>query len=168
MEDIHKLARSNNNNQIKGEKQLADLSESIKFMLDKFDESEIERQEQKKVIQELRDEVSSLNKKLSNITVQVDWQEQYSRRNYFLIHGITEGIQENTDALALQIFREKLDIELTQRDLDQTHLISKNDKGSNRPRPVIVNFIRYHDRKQVFPKKKKLKNSEILITENLT
>ena len=32
VKDIHKLALSNNDNQIKGEKQLPDLSESIKFM----------------------------------------------------------------------------------------------------------------------------------------
>ena len=58
---IHKLALSNNNNQIKGQKQLADLSESIKFMSDKFDEFEKERQEQKNVIEELRGVVSSMN-----------------------------------------------------------------------------------------------------------
>ena len=41
VKDIHKLALSNNNNnQIKGEKQLADLNESINFMSDKFDEFE--------------------------------------------------------------------------------------------------------------------------------
>ena len=57
VKDMQKLALSNNNNQIKGEKQLGDLSESIKFMSGKFDEFEKERQEQKKVIQELRGEV---------------------------------------------------------------------------------------------------------------
>ena len=51
------LRNLENNNQIKGEKQLGDLSESIKFMSGKFDEFEKERQEQKKVIQELRGEV---------------------------------------------------------------------------------------------------------------
>ena len=55
------------------------------------------RQEQKKVIKELRGEVSSLNEKLNCISKQVDRQEQYSRRNCFLIHGITEENQENTD-----------------------------------------------------------------------
>ena len=93
VKDIHKLALSNNNNQIKGEKQLADLSESIKFMSDKFDEFEKERQEQKKVIEELRGEASSLNEKSNGITEQVYQQEQYSRRNCLLIHGITEGNQ---------------------------------------------------------------------------
>ena len=58
-------------------------------------EFEKERQEQKKVIEELRGEVSSLNEKLNCIAKQVDQQEQCSRRNYLLIHGITEGNQEN-------------------------------------------------------------------------
>ena len=139
-------------------------------MSDKFDEFEKERQEQKKVIEELRGEVSSLNEKLNGFTEQVDRQEQYSRRNCLLIHGITEGNQENTDDLALEIFREKLDIELTQRDLDRTHRIGKNDKRSKRinwPRPVIVKFIQYNDRKKIFSKKKQLKNSGIS-TESLT
>ena len=119
-------------------------------MSDKFDEFEKERQEQKKVIEELRGEVSSLNENLNGFTEQVDRQEQYSRRNCLLIHGITEGHQGNTDDLAIEIFREKLDIELTQRDLDQTHRIDKNDKRRIRPRPVIVRFILYNDRKKVF------------------
>ena len=76
-----------------------------------------------------------------HVTGQVSWQEQYSRRNCLLIHGITEGNQENTDALALEIFKEKLDIELTQRDLDRTHWTSKNDLDSNRPKLVIVKRI---------------------------
>ena len=111
-------------------KEKSDLSESIKFMSEKFDEFEKERQEQKMVIEELRDEVSSLNEKRNSITKQLDRQEQYSRRNFLLINGINEGKQENTDTLALEIFREKLDIDLTQRDLDRTHRIGKNDKSS--------------------------------------
>ena len=168
VKDINKLALSNNSNQIKGEKQLAHLSQSIKFISDKFDEFEKERQKPKKVIEELRGEFSSLNEKLNGITEQVDWQEQYSRRNCLLIHGITEGDQKNTDGFALEIFREKLEIELKQRDLDRTHRIGKNDKRSNQPRPVIVKFIRYSDRKKIFLKEKQLKNSGISITESLT
>ena len=81
-------------------------------MAHKFDESEKERQEQKKMIEKLRGEVFSLNEKLNCITEQVDRQEQC-----LLIHGIAEENQENTDALALEISKEKLNIELAQRDL---------------------------------------------------
>ena len=137
-------------------------------MSDKFDDYEKERQEQKKVIEELQSEVSSLNEKLNGITEQVDCQEPYSRRNYLLIHGITGGNQENTDGLALEIFREKLDIELTQTDIYRAIPIGKSDKRSSRSRPVFVKFIRYNDKKKNFSKKKQLKSSGISITEGLT
>ena len=48
-------------------------------MSDKLEGFEKERQEQKKVIEELRSERFSLNEKLNGITEQVEWQEQYSR-----------------------------------------------------------------------------------------
>ena len=100
-------------------------------MSDKLHEFDKEREEQKKVIEELRGGVSSLNKKVYCITEQRDQQEHYSRRNCFLINVITEGNQENADVLTLEIFKETLDVELTQRDLDQTHQIDKNDKSKN-------------------------------------
>ena len=50
-------------------------------MSDKFDESDKETQEQKKVTEKRRGEVSSLNEKLNCIAEQVDRQEQYFRRN---------------------------------------------------------------------------------------
>ena len=61
----------------------------------------------------------------------MDRQKQYSRRNYFLILEITEENQENTNAIALKTFNEKLDIELTQKDIDKTYRINKNEKSSN-------------------------------------
>ena len=76
VKDIHKLTLSNKNNQNKGEKQLADLSESIKFMSDKFDAFGKVKQEQNKVFKELRGKVSYLNEKLNGFTEQVDRQEQ--------------------------------------------------------------------------------------------
>ena len=103
--DINKLVLYNNSSQIEGKKQLADLSKSIKFISHKFDEFEKEREEQKKMIEELRGEVSSLNEKLNSITEQVDRLEQYFRQNCLLIHGIAESNQVNTDNLALEIFR---------------------------------------------------------------
>ena len=72
VKDIHKLALFSNDNQIKGEKQLADLTESIKFMSDKFDQFEKERKEQKKVIEDLRGEVSSLNETLDGFIKHMD------------------------------------------------------------------------------------------------
>ena len=88
----------------------------------------------------------------------MDRQEQYSRQNCFLIHGITEENQENADVIALETSKEKMDIKLTQKDLDKTHRIDKNDKSSNQPGPVILKFIQYNDReKKTFQRKSNLK-----------
>ena len=102
VKDIHKLALSNNNNQIKCGRQLVELSQLVKFMSDNFDEFKKETEDKKNVIEELRSDVSSLNKKLNCITEQVDQQEQYSRQNCLsmqllelLINGITKKSQEN-------------------------------------------------------------------------
>ena len=85
VQNIHKLALSNNNNQIKYEKQLVYLSDLIEFISDKFENFEKEIQKQEKVNEELQGEVSSLNEKLNCITEQVDQQQQYSRQNCLLI-----------------------------------------------------------------------------------
>ena len=84
VKDIHKLVFFNNRNQIKREKQLADLNKLMKFLSNKFSEFEKERQEKKKVIEEVYGAVSFSNEKRNCITEQVDRQEQYSRRKY---HG---------------------------------------------------------------------------------
>ena len=122
-------------------------------MSNKFDEFEKERQEQEKEIKELRSEICFFNEKCNCIMELEDQQEQYSRQNWFLIHSMElQESQENTDALDLEIFKEKLDIKLIQKDLDQTDWIDKDDKKSNQSRPVM---------KKVFAKKKQLKSTGI-------
>ena len=46
---------------IKGEKQLVDLAESVKFMTSKLDELETDQKEKEKIINNLKDEVSYLS-----------------------------------------------------------------------------------------------------------
>ena len=70
---IHKVTFSNNNIQIKAEKQLVNLSELINYISNKFNKFEKERQEKKKVIGELRSEVFSLNEELDSVMEQVHW-----------------------------------------------------------------------------------------------
>ena len=70
---MRKVTFSNNNIQIKAEKQLVNLSELINYISNKFNKFEKERQEKKKVIGELRSEVFSLNEELDSIMEQVHW-----------------------------------------------------------------------------------------------
>ena len=73
-------------NQIKGEKQLADLAETVNFLSEKFHESEADRKLKEKIIKSLRGQVSALHDDLKEM--EVDQQARYSRGNCLLFHGI--------------------------------------------------------------------------------
>ena len=83
-------------------------------------------------------------------------QEQYSRRNCILIHGLKEEMDESTDDRVLKLFREELNEDVLLADLDRTHRIGKKRDWSSKPCPVIVKFARYNIREKVFKSKKKV------------
>ena len=63
---------------------------------------------------------------------------------------------------------EHLILAITEVDIKHTHRIGKPRHVGQKSRPIIVKFVRYNDRKNVFNRKKKLKGKNILITESLT
>ena len=65
--DIYTLAHSTQDHQIKGEKQLIDLTESINFLSDKFKEYEEDRAKKDKIIEDLKSEVDSLSTKTEKL-----------------------------------------------------------------------------------------------------
>ena len=122
--DIYTLAHSTQDHQLKGEKQLIDLTESINFLSDKFKEYEEDRATKKDtIIQDLKSEVDSLSTKIEKLEKLQDQQEQYSRRNCLLVHGIAEEKEEMTDEVIINSLNEKLDLGIKLRDIDITHRI---------------------------------------------
>ena len=164
--EIYNISSDTKAIQIKGDKQLAELAESVQHMSDRFDEFERECKEKEKIITDLIDEVDTLRNRVETLENECDSQEQYSRRNCLLVHGLEENKDESTDDLVLSVFQEKMNIEFTDKDMDRSHRIGKAKPGKKRP--IIVKFVRYNDRKKVFSNKKRLKNSGISITESLT
>ena len=57
-------------------------------------------------------------------------------------------------------------INITSNDITKMHRIDK--KVENKSRPIIVKFLSYKPRKLVYDNKKKLKNTQKLITKSLT
>ena len=54
-------------------------------------------------------------------------QEQYSKRNCILIHGLVEEKNESTDDRVLKLFKEELNEDVLLVDLDRTHRIRKKE-----------------------------------------
>ena len=168
MNDLYMLANSNKEMQIKGDKQLIDLTSSVEFLTSKFDELEKERKEKDELINSLQIEVSSLKVEVKNLEKKADDQEQYSRRNCLLIHGLTETKTEDTDEMVLDVINNKLNIEMSQISIDRSHRLGKRKGPGQKPRAIIVKFTRYKDRHHVFRNKKLLKGTGISVTESLT
>lgn len=80
------------------------------FLSNYFNEFESDRREKQKIIKDLKEEVAYQNGKVDDITVETDMQELY-----LLIHGIPVNNDENTDALALQLFETKMQVNITSK-----------------------------------------------------
>ena len=110
---------------------------------------------------------SEMAQKIDKLENLVDQQEQYSRRNCLLVHGIAETNDENTDDLVLKTINEKLDVDIAEKEIDRSRRIGRKKDGQ-RPKPVIVKLTRYNTRKKVFASKRKLKGTSVSITESPT
>ena len=138
---------------------------SVDYITKKFDEYEEERKKKDKQIKCLQEPVSFLENKNGETEQQIDRQEQYSRRNCLLIHGIKERRHEVTDELVIQTIKSEIDIDTNVKDIDQTHRIGP--KTENSCQPMIVKFARYSERRKLFSSKKRLKGKNFSITESL-
>ena len=167
VDQIFKMLEKTEDRQIKGECQLTDLAKGVEFITQKFDEYEKDRREKDAIIATLQNELKSASMKVEDLEKKMERQEQYSRRNCILIHGLKEEMDESTDDRVLKLFREELNEDVLLADLDRTHRIEKKRDSSSIPRPVIVKFARYNIREKVFKSKKILKAKNISITESL-
>ena len=74
-------------------------------------------------------------------------------------------------AAALEVSERNLNVKLTRNAIDRSHRLGRATggiSGGGKPRPIILKFVSYQDRSAVFTRKKQLKCTKIVITENLT
>ena len=105
----------------------------------------------------MTENVAELKQKVDDLSEVVEKQEQYSRRNCLLLHGIHEKKQENTDELCIKAINDNLDLDINNRDINRTHHIGNPRNTDEKPRPIIIKLVRYNDKKKIFDSKKKLK-----------
>lgn len=138
------------------------VAKSLTAVLERVTELEKEVDHLQKAVQELN----------SRWKCRTDELEQYQRRNNLRVFGISETAKEDTDKLVIALFKEKLGVDIPECRLDRSHRLGKirvpEPGQKKRPRPIIVRFTSYRDRRQVFTSKKKWKDSGFSIQEDLT
>ena len=102
-----------------------------------------------------------MDKKIDDLNRVIDKQEQYSRRNCILLHGMKESENEDTDAVVTETLNELLQEKLTDIDIDRSH--QQTIKAHHHQ--VCQ---RYNIRNRVFKNKKQLKDTGVSITKSLT
>ena len=155
LSEIYNLSNDTRSMQIKGDKKYDDLTQSVKLMSEKFDEFERDRKEKEKIINSLKQEVNSLKERVKSLEKVSDDHEQYSRRNCLLIHRIEEEKDEDTDEVVGNMLQDKLELEISKKDIDRSHRIGK--PSPRKKRPIIVKFVWYNDRHKAYSNKKKIK-----------
>ena len=145
-----------------------ELYESCKFDNDNSDDA----------IRKLESMVGDLESANEKLRLDSDAQEQYSRRNCLLLHGIPET-ELDTDAAVMSVCSEKLGVQLTKASIDRSHRLGyrpntsrdnrpRSSTGRDKPRPITIKLTSYDTRRTIFAAKRKLKGTKLVITENLT
>ena len=158
---LRDIVQTTQENQIKGTTQLTDLQESVKSINEKFQEYEQDRREKEREIKELKENISTLNKSSDSLDSVIDRQKQYSCRNCFLLHGIEEESNENTDQCVIEVLCESMGETISIQDIDRTNRLP-GKKPNGQSRPVIVKCVRYNTRNLIFKNKKNLKDQELV------
>ena len=122
-----------------------------------------------KMIQDLEKHIGDLEHKLSKVADEMKDLELYSRRNCLRIYGLAGSANEDTDAVVMDLVKEKLGIELTPEDIDRSHRLQvKHTEGSRGPNPLLVKFTRYNMRDKIYRARSKLRGTSIFVNEHLT
>ena len=84
------LVKTTQESQIRGKLHMNKLQESVNFISTKFDECKKDKKQKEEKIKILEDNNLKMYDKITVLEKKIDKQEQYSRRNYILPHGIPE------------------------------------------------------------------------------
>ncbi|KAK3714628.1 hypothetical protein QZH41_002630 [Actinostola sp. cb2023] len=131
--------------------------------------------EQERKLKLHKEEVQEFKNKLEELEVFQDEMNQYQRKHNLEIHGIPEKEDEDLE-VTIKDLGEVLDVEIEYSDIDIVHRLPSRQSI----RPIIVKFLSYSDKKELYEARRKLKTfkntdggklngaTKIYINENLT
>ena len=104
------------------------------------------------------------------MTYRLNELEQYSRKNNIRIFGLRDNNKtENsyiTENRVIELFRNKLNVDISPRDIQVAHRIGKFSPDSDRA--IIVQFVNKKAKMVVMANRKALKGSKTVISDDLT
>ena len=118
MKSIKEISLASKDWQIKGTEQLNNMNKAFNFINEKSENFGKILKEKEEEIKLLEKGNNYLNKRLDEMDAVVDRQEQNSRRNCRLVHGIVEDTIEDTDEKIINTLQQSMDETLKPEDID--------------------------------------------------
>ena len=121
--------------------------------------------------QSVKAENVELKETINLLANQVDHNEQHSRSECLLLHGVPESrnrtTPENSKILFAAEVSKNCGVAITEKSLKRAHRCGP-PRSDGKPRPIIARFWDANVRNTVYAKKKMLKGKKLFISENLT
>ncbi|CAG9823918.1 unnamed protein product [Phaedon cochleariae] len=115
------------------------------------------------------DKLAHFNQRaVTKLSENVDFLEQRSKMNTLRVVGMKEENNENLQARVLLSFNDGLEIKCTLDDINNVFRIRKVTENIHKSRPVIVDFVSYLKRNEIYKGRSALKGTEIYLNEDLT
>lgn len=114
-------------------------------------------------------DINMFNSKHNTMNGKIDYLENQSRRKNLVFDGIPESAHEtwsDSEDNIWKIFTEKLKLDSRHIELERVHRSGKPPARDEKPRPIVVQFLRFKDRNAILEKAKNLKGSNIYINED--
>lgn len=151
-------------------KKVADLEKTVKFVGDKFDEQAVELTEVRSSLSKMEKAHATLLGDFVKLRRQVDGNEQHSRNECLVVHGVAEQEEEvkrDHRKLFADTVTNNVGLELKSEELRRAHRLGP-PRQDGKPRPIIARFNDMYTRNKVYGSKRNLKGKKIVLTENLT
>lgn len=134
----------------------------------------------KEDIKTIKEELSSqnqniieLNKKVESLEIEnkelhksLEAAKNIIKKNNIVIFGIPDEQDTNIRGELHKLFKEQLEVEVFEEDIDNLYRVGA--VRTDKPRPVILEFVRNTVKQQIFSNVRKLKGSGISISNDLT
>lgn len=115
----------------------------------------------------LKQDNDRLHNCLSEISLQVDSNEQHDRNVNLVLHGVPETKEEDTSVKFVKALSPH-NMPIRIGDIARSHRLGRFRADSKKPRPIIARFWDENKKIKLFKTKKNLKGKGIVLTENLT
>ncbi|KAG7462371.1 hypothetical protein JOB18_039091 [Solea senegalensis] len=144
-------------------KQVYDLQVSLEMTQKDFDDFKISCKPWSKNCMETRTDLDTICKSMISISDKTEYLEGQSRRQNVVVNGIKGSGNEKVSESEEKV--RKLQLDHLKIELDWAHRTGKPMALSEKPRPIVVRFLRLKDKLAVLDKAKNLKGSGIFINK---